>query len=58
MNVVMMSLVNLADLDILRNRVRCSRCGRWVDRLFLLTDWSLACYGCTRRPVARAERNS
>lgn len=40
--------VGLADLDILRDRVRCPRCRRWVDRLLLLADWSLVCDDCAR----------
>lgn len=40
--------IRLADLDILRDRVRCPACQRWVARLFLLTSWALACARCAR----------
>jgi len=47
-------VVNLSDLDILHDRVRCPRCRRWADRLFLLAGWSLACYRCgSLTPAAR-----
>jgi hypothetical protein len=51
-------LVNLSDLDILRDRVRCPRCRRWTDRLLLLADWSLACRSCARQPIATGDGTS
>ena len=38
--------INLGDLDLLRDRVRCPVCGRWAGRLMLLADWTLACTTC------------
>ena len=43
--------IRLADLDILRDRVRFPACRRWVARLYLLASWALACAQCARTPA-------
>lgn len=43
--------IDSCEIDLLHDRVRCPACRRWVGRLHVMINWSLACTVCTAKAV-------